>query len=75
MWSSVDQQTKINSFVNGLQVGKVHHAYLVLGPQNSGKGFFAVKMAQAVNCTGTNPRVVLVFPVAKYGLEHIPMLR
>ena len=55
MWSNVDQQMRINSFVSGLQVGKVHHAYLVLGPKNSGKEFFALKMAQAVNCTGTNP--------------------
>lgn len=55
MWSSVDHQTKINSFVNAFLIGKIHHAYLVLGPHNSGKDAFAIKMAQTVNCTDTKP--------------------
>ena len=55
MWSTIDQEEKIKAFVDALLIGKIHHAYLILGPQNSGKDTFAITMAQAVNCIGINP--------------------
>ena len=62
MWNTIDQGEKTKAFVDALLIGKIHHAYLILGPQNSGKDTFAITMAQAVNCIGINPPCRICVP-------------
>ena len=40
---------------HSLKEDRLHHAYLLVGPNHVGKTTLAVQLAQAVNCTGESP--------------------
>ncbi len=55
MWQVIGQPKIIRLFERGLRAGTLAHAYLLVGPPHVGKGTFAINLAQALNCTGSDP--------------------
>ncbi|MDP2951872.1 MAG: DNA polymerase III subunit delta', partial [Chloroflexota bacterium] len=53
MWNIVGQEGAVELLRQGLAKGNLSHAYLFVGPPNVGKMTLAVKLAQALNCEGT----------------------
>jgi DNA polymerase-3 subunit delta' len=49
----VGHQWAIDLLLNGLALGRVSHATLIVGPSNIGKTTLARLFAQALNCTGS----------------------
>ena len=49
------QETAVRLIEQGLREGRLHHAYLLVGPPHVGKSTLALQLAQAVNCTGQDP--------------------
>ena len=45
----------VNLLERSLKEGRLHHAYLLVGPDHVGKTTLATQLAQAVNCTGESP--------------------
>ena len=50
MWLTVGHDRAIASLARGLQEGRISHAYLLVGPPQSGKMTLALDLARAVNC-------------------------
>ena len=55
MWQVIGQPKLIKLFERGLREGTLAHAYLLVGPPHVGKGTLAINLAQALNCTGSDP--------------------
>ncbi len=55
MWDIFGQQKAVELLKGSLEQQKLSHAYLIVGPRYIGKGALALKLAQAVNCTGDDP--------------------
>ncbi len=50
MWQVIGQNRVVSLLQNGLDTGKLAHAYLLVGPAHVGKMTLAVNLAQALNC-------------------------
>jgi DNA polymerase-3 subunit delta' len=50
MWQVIGQNRVVSLLQNGLNRGKLAHAYLLVGPAHVGKMTLAVNLAQALNC-------------------------
>jgi len=50
MWQVIGQNRVVSLLQNGLDGGKLAHAYLLVGPVHVGKMTLAVNLAQALNC-------------------------
>ena len=50
MWQVTGQNRVVSLLQNGLEAGKLAHAYLLVGPAHVGKMTLAVNLAQALNC-------------------------
>ena len=55
MFQIQGQGPSVRVIEQGLRAGRLHHAYLLVGPPHVGKTTLAFQMAQAVNCTGPEP--------------------
>jgi len=55
MWDIFGQHKAVELLEASIEQQKLSHAYLVVGPRYIGKGALALKLAQAVNCTGDDP--------------------
>ena len=51
-WRIHGQEHLTRALDQGLSQGQLAHAYLIVGPPQSGKTTLALQLAQAVNCTG-----------------------
>ncbi len=51
----VGHEWAVDLLLNGLALGRVSHATLIVGPPNIGKTTVARVFAQALNCTGNQP--------------------
>ncbi len=51
----VGHEWAVDLLLNGLSMGRVSHATLIVGPPNIGKTTIARVFAQALNCTGNQP--------------------
>ena len=51
----VGHEWALDLLLNGLAMGRVSHATLIVGPPNIGKTTIACVFAQALNCTGDQP--------------------
>ena len=50
MWQVVGQNKAVSLLQRSLELGKVSHAYLFIGPPHVGKMTLAINLAQAMNC-------------------------
>ena len=50
MWQVLGQSKNITLLERSIQIGRLSHAYLFVGPPHVGKMTFAINLAQAVNC-------------------------
>lgn len=50
MWQVIGQKRAVSLLQNGLNTGRLAHAYLLAGPAHVGKMTLAVNLAQALNC-------------------------
>ena len=50
MWQVIGQNRVVSLLQNGLDAGRLAHAYLFVGPAHVGKMTLAVNLAQALNC-------------------------
>ncbi len=55
MWQVVGQTRAVSLLQRSLETGALSHAYLFIGPAHVGKMLLALNLAQALNCTGTEP--------------------
>ncbi|MDZ4245593.1 MAG: DNA polymerase III subunit, partial [Dehalococcoidia bacterium] len=55
MWNIIGQDKAITALEGAMRTGHLSHAYLIVGPPKAGKGTLAVRLAQALNCTGETP--------------------
>ena len=53
MWALAGQERAVAALERALREGRVAHAYLFVGPEGVGKRTLALKLAQALNCEGT----------------------
>lgn len=54
-WGLVGQDRAVAALQRALAEGRVAHAYLFVGPERVGKRTLALRLAQALNCTGDEP--------------------
>ena len=54
-WQIIGHDWAVAFLQNSLATGRVAHAYLFSGPPQVGKGTLALGLAQALNCTGSEP--------------------
>ncbi len=54
-WQTIGQAHVVGQLEHGLKTGNVAHAYLFVGPPNSGKTTLALEFAQALLCEGSTP--------------------
>ncbi|MCH7608577.1 MAG: DNA polymerase III subunit delta', partial [Chloroflexi bacterium] len=57
----------VRTFEAALKSGRLHHAYLFSGPAHVGKTTLATQLAQAVNCTGSDPPCGACGPCVRIG--------
>lgn len=50
MFNVQGHDAAVRAFETGLRDGRMHHAYLIVGPAHVGKMTLALQLAQAVNC-------------------------
>ena len=55
MWQVWGQEWVLDQVQRALEQGRLHHAYLLMGPPQVGKMTLALNLAQAVNCTDPAP--------------------
>ncbi len=55
MWKVTGQKKAVSLLQRSLETGNVSHAYLLSGPEHSGKMTLAIELAKAMNCTGSDP--------------------
>jgi DNA polymerase-3 subunit delta' len=55
MWDIIGHEQPVAILERALRQGKLSHAYLLAGPEGVGKMALAVRLAQAVNCAGSEP--------------------
>ncbi|HEY98014.1 MAG TPA: DNA polymerase III subunit delta' [Dehalococcoidia bacterium] len=56
MWQVIGQKRAVSLLQNGIDTGRLAHAYLLVGPAHVGKMTLAVNLAQALNCeSGDRP--------------------
>ena len=53
IWALAGQERAVAALERALREGRVAHAYLFVGPERVGKRTLALKLAQALNCEGT----------------------
>jgi len=51
-WDFIGNERAVAALDRALREGRPAHAYLFAGPERVGKGALALKLAQALNCTG-----------------------
>ena len=51
MWQVIGQDHAVRQLKAGLELDRLSHAYLLVGPPHVGKRTLALNLAQAVNCT------------------------
>ncbi|MEE8370150.1 MAG: AAA family ATPase [Dehalococcoidia bacterium] len=54
-WGIIGQERAVTAVQHALAVGTAAHAYLFVGPARVGKATLAIRLAQALNCTGDDP--------------------
>jgi len=54
-WDFVGNERVVAALQHALASGTAAHAYLFVGPERMGKATLALKLAQALNCTGDDP--------------------
>jgi DNA polymerase-3 subunit delta' len=54
-WRLIGQDNVVAFLAGSLEKGGLAHAYLFSAPEHSGKTALALKLAQALNCTGDSP--------------------
>ena len=57
----------VRTFEAALKSSRLHHAYLLSGPAHVGKTTLATQLAQAVNCTGSDPPCGACEPCVRVG--------
>jgi len=55
VWDLIGHEQAVERLRRGLHAGRVAHAYLITGPAQVGKRTLALRLAQALNCTGPEP--------------------
>jgi DNA polymerase-3 subunit delta' len=55
LWQVVGQSRVVSLLQRSLERGSIAHAYLVVGPPHVGKMTLALNLAQALNCSATEP--------------------
>lgn len=55
MWTVLGHQKAVALLDRARRQGRLAHAYLLVGPSGVGKRTLALNLAQALNCTGTEP--------------------
>ena len=55
MWQVVGQTKAVSLLQQSLERGTLAHAYLLVGPRHVGKMTLSINLAQALNCTETEP--------------------
>lgn len=55
MWDLVGHEEAVERLRRSLSAGHVSHAYLLAGPARVGKATLALRLAQALNCSGSEP--------------------
>jgi len=54
-WSLVGHAWAVNMLSSRLAQGRLSHSFLITGSENIGKSLLALRLAQAINCTGETP--------------------
>lgn len=54
-WQIIGQRNAAAFLAKSFEKGTLSHAYLLAAPEHSGKTTLALKLAQALNCTGKDP--------------------
>lgn len=65
----VGHKWAVDLLLNGLAIGRVSHATLIVGPPHIGKTTVAITFAQALNCTGGGPMPCGVCPSCRKTLS------
>jgi DNA polymerase-3 subunit delta' len=54
MWNVIGQPRAVELLRHSLEIGRLAHAYLFVGPPHAGKTTLAINLAQALNCESEN---------------------
>jgi len=61
-WGMIGQDSEVSALSRSIAQGRPAHAYLIVGPSQSGKGTLARRLAQALNCASPIERNGVVSP-------------